>query len=1025
MSQKKVADDWEDETSSDSDDDEDELSDSDDDALDEMMRNVNVGGGRDFNVFQQGGHGKGQGAAHNGKTPQPPKHLKGAKLGEWWRNYGKAKARENKDGLDSKERRRLKLEKREAKKDPKLLPSLYLNQLQSKQIDEAVANYRQYLQEKKSAKVSKSILPSPTVMAAAVAIPATVDADDAESAGLGEDEYEEWQDYQCAASQTTAPAPVVVDPTAYVREESKNMAFMAELADKQSDPAYLEMMKLRRRLPAWQARKELLKTVRENQVTVVSGETGCGKTTQLPQFILDSFMEEGNGVNCRIVCTQPRRISAISVAERIAKERAERLGKSVGYQIRLEKALPRTEASILFCTTGILLQWLSGNRLLNGISHIIVDEIHEQDILSDFLLIILKDLRTQRPDLRIILMSATINAEKFCAYFDGCPLINIPGFTHPVEVLFLEDILARTNYSPADKQVVRRKLQRNNDPEWERFMVRIRSKYSKKTLETLEEFDEGVIDFNLIMLLIRHIVKTTPEQEAILIFLPGWDDIKKLNTLAESTFGGGRPSRFLIIPLHSMMPTMNQRQVFERPDKQRKIVIATSIAETSITIDDVVHVIDTGKIKMKDFDVERNLSTLTAQWVSVSNAKQRKGRAGRVKSGVCYHLFTSYQYNKLEQFPLPEMKRTRLDELCLQLKMLNLGMVEPFVQKAMEPPKREAVVQAVELLTLIGALDDNEALTPLGHLLAQTPVPPQLGKMLFLGCIFGCLDPILNITAVLSFRDPFCTPLGKEEEARRTRNNFGRDSSGRDTKSDHLLLDNAVSDFIDSVVKHKVNINDYCWQNFMFPSTCLQILKMKKQFAHILYSTGFIQNVDYDPSANKNRDEPEIIRAVLCAGLYPNLGTMKRAKNKNQAPPVETSNEEKTCVHPKSIFGRHCQEEGIVAFFSQIRTSQIFIHDVTLMSSNLPVVLFCKRTSMSKKSATNVVSVDGWLELRTVGTGTYQQLEKLRQTMSSLLLEIYQDKLFNLPDHSRRELPPCIVALIRLAEDLFRFRSTA
>ncbi|KAH8042220.1 hypothetical protein HPB51_021304 [Rhipicephalus microplus] len=391
----------------------------------------------------------------------------------------------------------------------------------------------------------------------------------------------------------------------------------------------------RKKLPAYTMREEIIELIERNRVVVISGETGSGKTTQVPQFILDSYIEKGLGSLCKIICTQPRRISAISVAERVAAERAERCGESAGYQIRLECRAPRDRGSILFCTTGILLQQLQSDPYIVSASHVILDEVHERDLQTDFLSIILKDLLVVRPDLCVILMSATINAEMFSEYFGNCPRLEIPGITFPVDVIYLEDILEHTGYS-------------------------------NKTLGTLSEWNEMRIDLDLVHALISEICAKKPEG-AILVFLPGWEQINDLNKLltADRYLRGS-----LIIPLHSMMPTVNQRQVFDRPPAGvRKIVLATNIAETSITINDVVYVIDCGKIKMSNFDVDKNLATLNAEWVSRANAQQRKGRAGRVQPGVCYRLYTSWRESQLEAYQLPEMLRTRLETLILKIKV--------------------------------------------------------------------------------------------------------------------------------------------------------------------------------------------------------------------------------------------------------------------------------------------------------------------------------------------------------------------
>ncbi|KAJ7375602.1 ATP-dependent RNA helicase dhx29, partial [Desmophyllum pertusum] len=381
---------------------------------------------------------------------------------------------------------------------------------------------------------------------------------------------------------------------------------------KSGSARYRAMQEFRKKLPAYEQKEELLQLINSEQVLVISGETGCGKTTQVAQFILDDAIARGCGSTCRVMCTQPRRISAISVAERVAAERDEKCGEngSVGFQIRLESKLPRKQGSILYCTTGVLLRWLVSDPLLLGTSHIILDEIHERDILSDFLIIILKDLLPKRPDLKLILMSATLNSEMFSAYFGNCKMSHIPGFTFPVQELYLEEIIEKTGYEVKEKAVgfgrkqprwkqhkrtkssaKDRRLEKSNawltesqwddnEMEWQQYLHSIRGRFSPKTITTLQNMDLEKIDFQLLVRVITHI-SLRMEEGAILVFLPGWDDISKLHDNLKKQTLFSLTDKFCIIPLHSMMPSAKQHEVFDRPPKGvRKIVIATNIAET-------------------------------------------------------------------------------------------------------------------------------------------------------------------------------------------------------------------------------------------------------------------------------------------------------------------------------------------------------------------------------------------------------------------------------------------------------------
>ncbi|KAL4031654.1 hypothetical protein IC575_009942 [Cucumis melo] len=582
-----------------------------------------------------------------------------------------------------------------------------------------------------------------------------------------------------------------IKPTSKLESDSAKEKLSAELKQKQEamkgSDGLKAMLAFREQLPAFNVKSGFIKAMTENQVLVVSGETGCGKTTQLPQFILEEEISKLRGADCRIICTQPRRISAISVAARISSERGENLGETVGYQIRLE-AKQSAQTRLLFCTTGVLLRQLVQDPQLTGVSHLLVDEIHERGMNEDFLLIILRNLLPQRPDLRLILMSATINADLFSKYFGNAPTLHIPGKTFAVAEFFLEDVLEKTRYNiksefenfEGNSRRRRRQQESKKDPLSELFEdVDIDSQYrgySSSTRKSLEAWSGTQLDLSLVESTIEYICRHEGNG-AILVFLTGWDDISKLLDKVKANNYLGDSGKFLVLPLHGSMPTINQREIFDRPPPgKRKIVLATNIAESSITVDDVVYVIDCGKAKETSYDALNKLACLLPSWISKASAHQRRGRAGRVQPGVCYRLYPKIIHDAMLQYQLPEILRTPLQELCLHIKSLQLGTVGSFLAQALQPPDPLAVQNAIELLKTIGALDDMEELTPLGRHLCTLPLDPNIGKMLLMGSIFQCLNPALTIAAALAHRDPFILPINRKEEANDAKKSFAGDS---------------------------------------------------------------------------------------------------------------------------------------------------------------------------------------------------------------------------------------------------------
>jgi ATP-dependent RNA helicase DHX36 len=816
----------------------------------------------------------------------------------------------------------------------------------------------------------------------------------------------------------------------YLRDYSLDKFLLDNLREKEAQNSkYRRMLEFRSKLPAFKLREEIVSVLSKNQVVVISGETGCGKTTQVPQFILDAAILSGEGSTCRVVCTQPRRISAISVAERVAAERGEPCGAglSTGYQIRLESKLPRTKGSIVYCTTGVLLRWMSSDPLLQKATHIILDEVHERDLQTDFLLIIVKDLLIRRPDVKVILMSATLNADMFSAYFGDCPTFHIPGNTYPVEEHYLEDILRMIpEFNPTQSQRSRPAWHRGykrrfeEEKKWaetQEILSSITGKYPQSVIDRMSKLDMNDLNHDLAVSVVRHIC-LNKQEGAILVFLPGWDSISKVHDMMKSNplF---QSNGYLIIPLHSMMPSAYQQSVFERPPPGvRKIVLATNIAETSITIDDVVHVVDCGKVKQTMYDHESNLPILEAVWVSKAAAKQRAGRAGRVQAGHCFRLYSAWKHMNFEEFQPPEMLRTPLEELVLQLKMLKLGRAAEFLSKAMEPPNPRSVKNAIDQLQQLKALDMSEELTPLGHHLALLPVAPRLGKMILFGAMFSCLDPVLTMAAALGFKDPFVIPLNKVEEADEVRCRFAGDS-----QSDHICILNAYKGWEKAKSRggwHETR--SYCWDFFLSHQTLEMLSNMKKQFAELLHSIGFVGTPNpKDYHANFNSDNEKLLKAVLCAGLYPNVAKLV-PKGPKRPPQLQTRQERKVEFHLKSVNSKRRSFTGrFFVYNTKIKSSSVFIHDSTLVPP-FPLLFFGGLISSTRDAGQELICVDEWIQFRASNHIT-ETVKELRCELDRLLQFKIENPRLDLYTPSKGKTPSsqlikAIISLITTEESL-------
>lgn len=547
-------------------------------------------------------------------------------------------------------------------------------------------------------------------------------------------------------------------------------------------------------LPAFAVREELLRVIRDNQVIVVVGQTGSGKTTQLTQFLY----EDGYAKNGMIGCTQPRRVAAMSVAKRVAEEMDVKLGGTVGYAIRFEDCTSK-DTAIKYMTDGVLLRESLVEPDLDKYSCIIMDEAHERALNTDVLMGLIKKVLARRRDLKLIVTSATMNAERFSRFYGGAPEFFIPGRTFPVDI-----------------------------------------QYSRSPCE-------DYVDSAVKQVLAIHVSQGPGD---ILVFMTGQEDIETTCELvAERLSMLNDPPKLSILPIYSQMPADLQAKIFERAATGvRKVIVATNIAETSLTVDGIMYVVDTGFSKLKVYNPRMGMDTLQITPISQANAQQRAGRAGRTGPGKAFHLYTERAFR--DEFyiaTIPEIQRTNLANTVLLLK--SLGVKDLLDFDFMDPPPQDTITTSLFDLWALGALDNLGDLTPLGKQMTSFPMDPSLAKLVITSCDYGCSEEILTIVSMLSVPSVFYRPKERLEEADAAREKFF------DPASDHLTLLHVYQQWTFNRGSDK-----WAVAHFLHPKALQRAREIREQIKDIMAKENMqLVSCGYDT---------EIVRRCICAGYY-------------------------------------------------------------------------------------------------------------------------------------------------------------
>lgn len=625
-------------------------------------------------------------------------------------------------------------------------------------------------------------------------------------------------------------------------------------------PVDKTMAEQRASLPIFKLKGELLEAIEKNQILVVVGETGSGKSTQMTQYLAEAGF---TGSRKRIACTQPRRVAAMSVAKRVAEEMGCRLGEEVGYSIRFEDCTS-PETIIKYMTDGMLLREVLTDPDMSKYSVVMLDEAHERTIATDVLFGLLKDCTKRRKDFKVIVTSATLDAEKFSSYFFNCDIFTIPGRLFPVEVLFAK----------------------------------------APTYDYLDEALNTVLRIHI----------TEPLGD-ILLFLTGQEEIDNAAAVlfAKMKQLGRKAAELIILPVYSALPSEMQTRIFEpTPPGARKCVIATNIAEASLTIDGIQYVVDPGFAKQKVYNPRLGMDSLVVAPISQASARQRKGRAGRTGPGKCFCLYTESAYeNEMLPTSVPELQRSNLAHTVLTMKAMGINDIINF--DFMDPPPQHYVTSAMEKLYSLGALDEEGLLTRLGRMMSQFPLDPMLSKMLLASVDLGCSEEILTTVAMLGVQRVFYRPKEKQGQADQKKSKFHQ------PEGDHLTLLTVYNSW-----KKNGMANAWCYDNFIQARSLKRSQDVRKQLVTIMdrFKLDIV-------SAGRNYVK---VRKAIVSGFF-----VHAAKKDPQEGYRTLVDGQQVFIHPSSSLF-YAQPEWVI-YHEVVLTTKEYIREVMAIESKWLVEL--------------------------------------------------------------------------------------